>query len=247
MLRTWSRQPLNTVLLRNALRALDPVKSQFSRSFYIFCFNLPPPFHTFLATFGNFWFLRVMHSLGKGGSQKPDAKELAEAMAMSTGPAMAQLDQVAGAGEHALKYGESVRKRVKDRGMIEKIRIYREGLFVGKWDKSLQTTAELYNLPVSSSTSLSTTAPEGALKAPATLILGEGDPAFERKLALPGIRDYLVKGSQVLVFKGTGHWLPTEETGRQMLQKTIQWALSDEVGKSSPFKDMESVQIIEEL
>ncbi|KAF2125806.1 alpha/beta-hydrolase [Dothidotthia symphoricarpi CBS 119687] len=246
MLRTWTRQPLNTVLLRNAIRALDPVKSQFSCSFYIFCFNLPPPFNIFFATFGNYWFLRILHSLGKGKAQKPDAGELAEAMAMSAGPAMAQITKNTGNGHDGLRYGEAVRKRVADRGMAEKIRIYREGLFVGTWDKSLQTTADLYNLP-GSSVMVSTTAPQGAFKAPATIIMGKDDLAFDRRLALGGVRDYLPKGSHVLVIEGAGHWLPIEETGRLVLQKTVRWALGDGTGKSAPFADMSNVQIVEEL
>ncbi|CAO2653219.1 Nn.00g026300.m01.CDS01 [Neocucurbitaria sp. VM-36] len=262
MLHTWVRSPFNIRLLKNALHALDPVISQFRRSFYIFCFHLPWPFSNFFATFGNYWFLRVLHDLGKGKRNKSDGaqsrlntSEAAEAMAMSTGPSRVLFQQSAADGD---RYGESVRARAGDRGMAEKTRIYREGLFIGKWEKSLKTTAALFNIAedtsrrqsFTSSSLLGNYAPSGALKAPATIILGEHDPAFDRRLALDNIKDYLVKDSQVLIVKGAGHWLPLEQTGRRVLEKTIQWALKDHSAsknKSTPFAAMSDVRIIEEL
>lgn len=49
-------------------------------------------------------------------------------------------------------------------------------------------------------------APEGALKAPATLMMGLHEPAFDQRLSLDNARDYLVKGSQVVIIKEAGHW-----------------------------------------
>ncbi|KAF2628049.1 alpha/beta-hydrolase [Macroventuria anomochaeta] len=254
MLRTWTSHPFNTALLKNALRALKPVLSQFSRSFYIFCFHLPAPLDSFFTSFGNYWFLRVMHSLGLGPHEKGDnlltrldPKAAAESMCMSTGPALPQLlDQPVGGPTG--RYGESVRRRIKDRGMSEKIRIYREGLFIGRWEKSLETTAALFELR-SGNDRASGAAPRGSLKAPTTLVLGERDPAFDLKLALDNVRDYLVKGSQVLVVKDAGHWMPTEPTARVVLEQLVLWALSEEsgVGKATPFAGMLNVKVIEEL
>lgn len=262
MLHTWFRSPFNFRLLRNSLHALGPVISQFRRSFYIFCFNLPRPFSKFFATFGNYWFLRILHDLGKGKPKKNEKvlarlsiKEAAEAMAISTGPALAQLEPN---NDIQDRYGESVRKRVRDRGMTEKIGIYRDGLFIGKWEKSLETTAALFEMAAGgassahSSTSsgpLLNSAPTGALKAPTTFILGEHDPAFDRRLAFDNIKDFLVKGSQVALVKGAGHWLPIEPTGRRVLEKTIQWALHERSSGSekSPFAVSSDVRIIEEL
>lgn len=254
MLRTWTSHPFNTALPKNALRALKPVISQFSHSFYIFCFHLPAPFDTFLASFGNHWFLRVMHSLGLGPREEGDnlltrldPKAAAESMCMSAGPSLPQLlDQQVGAP--AGRYGESVRRRIKDRGMSEKIRIYRDGLFTGRWEKSLETTAALFELR-SDNDRTSAAAPEGALKAPATLVLGERDPAFDLRLALDNVREYLVKGSQVLVVKEAGHWMPTEPTARVVLEQLVLWSLSDEsgVGRATPFGGMINVKVIEEL
>jgi hypothetical protein len=254
MLRTWSSHPFNTALPKNALRALAPVISQFSRSFYIFCFHLPAPLDAFFTSFGNYWFLRIMHNLGTGPHDEGedilsrlDPKTAAESMCMSTGPALPQLlDQPVGGPTG--RYGESVRRRIKDRGMSEKIRIYREGLFMGRWEKSLETTAALFELR-SGNDRTSDAAPRGALKAPATLVLGERDPAFDLRLALENIRDYLVKGSQVLVVKEAGHWMPTEPTARVVLEQLVLWALSAEAsaGKATPFAGMINVKVVEEV
>jgi pimeloyl-ACP methyl ester carboxylesterase len=254
MFHTWTGHPFNTTLLKNALRALKPVISQFSRSFYIFCFLLPAPFNLFFASFGNYWFLRILHSLGLGPSKKGDdllkrldPKAAAESMCMSTGPALPQLlDQPVGGTTG--RYGESVRRRIKDRGMSEKIRIYREGLFLGQWEKSLETTAALFQMRYEDDRALDA-APKGALKAPTTFVLGQRDPAFDLRLALDNIRDYLVKGSQVLVVKDAGHWMPTEPTARVVLEQLVLWALSDEsvVGKPTPFAGMINLKVIEEL
>ncbi|KAF1925575.1 alpha/beta-hydrolase [Didymella exigua CBS 183.55] len=252
MLRTWIKSPANTALIKNAFRALKPVRSQFSRSFYIFCFHLPAPLDAFFATFGNYWFLRVIHSLGTGPQRKGEdvlarlsPKDAAEAMCLSTGPGASQLvDQPVG----GLRYGESVRQRIKDRGMSEKIRIYREGVFMGRWEKSLETTAALYELRAGNDRA-SGVAPRGALKAPTTLVLGERDPAFDLRLALDNVREYLVSGSQVLVVKEAGHWMPTEPTARVVLEQLTLWALSEEstVGKATPFAGMLNVKVIEEI
>jgi hypothetical protein len=120
MLHTWVRQPLNLGLLKNAFNVLGPLLSQFRRSFYVFCFHLPRPFSAFFSTFGNYWFLRIMHNLGKGRPEKGQSiigrlnpKEAGESMAISTGPGMQQL-QDASSKDGSLRYGESVRKRVHD-------------------------------------------------------------------------------------------------------------------------------------
>lgn len=253
MLRTWSHSPFNTALLKNAYRALKPVVSQFRRSFYIFCFHLPKPLDVFFTTFGNYWFIRVLHCLGNGPQEKGedvltrlDPKAAAESMCMSTGPALPQLvDQPVGAPTG--RYGESVRRRIQDRGMSEKIRIYREGLFIGRWEKSLETTAALFELR-SGDDRASTSAPKGALKAPTTLVLGQRDPAFDLRLALDNVKEYLVKGSQVLVVKDAGHWMPTEPTAQVVLEQLVLWALSEESSNgATPFAGMLNLKVVEEL
>lgn len=254
MLRTWTSHPLNTALLKNAHRALKPVLSQFSRSFYIFCFHLPAPLDAFFTSFGRYWFIRVTHSLGLGPHKQGEnvldrlgPKAAAEAMCMTTGPALPQLTDQSVGGPVG-RYGESVRRRVHDNGMSEKIRIYREGLFTGRWEKSLEVTAALYELGAGDRQA-SSVAPKGALKAPTTLVLAERDPAFDLRLALDGLKDYLVKGSQVLVVKDAGHWMPLEPTARVVLQQLVLWALSEDssVGKVTPFAGMLNLKVVEDL
>ncbi|KAH8722485.1 Alpha/Beta hydrolase protein [Phaeosphaeriaceae sp. PMI808] len=259
MFHTWTRTPSNPRLLKAAFVALRPVRSQFRRSFYIFCFHLPRPLSNLFATFGNFWFLRILHGLSKGKPGEDEdilsrlnTKEVGEAMAMSTGPGITQLGY---SGE--LKYGESVRRRVRDRGMSEKVRLYQEGLFADRWEKSLETTVALFEIAnsrggarhsSSSSTTLLGEIPDGSLKAPATIILGEHDPAFDQRLALDNIKDFLVGGSQVIIVKDGGHWLPLESSGRRVLEKTILWALSQDTAdrKETPFATMSNVKVVAE-
>ena len=188
-----------------------------------------------------------------------DPVETAESMATSTGPAAPQLQTKTPTGDTYAT--ASLRARLSDRGMAEKIRIYRENLIFGPWEKSLEITAALYN--ISSSTTASTlstysspsvagtlanTAPKGALKAPATLIMGQYEPAFDQRLALENARDFLVKGSQVVLVKGAGHWLQLEHTGRRILEKTLQWALrNDAASDVIPFDTMSDVRVLESL
>ncbi|KAH7392093.1 Alpha/Beta hydrolase protein [Phaeosphaeria sp. MPI-PUGE-AT-0046c] len=258
MLHTWTRSPFNLRLLKTAFTALGPVRSQFRRSFYIFCFQLPWPFSNFFATFGNYWFLRVLHSLGKGSPRKDEMTlgrlnpaEVGEAMAMSTGPSMMQLANNSH-GDGSLRYGESVRQRVNDRGMFEKVKIYRDGLFVGKWEKSLETTAALFDIGSANGSSSTSSGPlpgglpRGSLKAPTTFLLGERDPAFDRQLALNNAKDFLVEGSQVALVKEAGHWLPLEPAGRRVLEKVVVWALSDKGDAPGPFATMSEVRVLVE-
>jgi hypothetical protein len=131
MLHTYLRRPWkNFSLLRNAYRTITPVISQFGRSFYVCCINLPYPFSTIWATFGNYWFLRILNKceadlINPNGSWKREihTKEAADFLAMSSGPGIAQYEEIDGG------YPEAIRKRVPDYGMSEKIRIYRDGTF----------------------------------------------------------------------------------------------------------------------
>ncbi|KAF2712839.1 alpha/beta-hydrolase [Pleomassaria siparia CBS 279.74] len=231
MLHTWIRQPLSISLLKNAFSTLSPIRGQFRRSFYIFIFQLPQPLANFYATMGNYWWLRTMHTAGAGLFGRDDkptrslkASEAADYAAMSSGPGRAQH------ASGSLKYPESVLRRTKDLGMSEKIRIYREGVGLGVWEKSLETVVALSELPTkkrSSGAGLFDDGPLGALNAPATFVMGSRDPAFERSMSLDGMVDYLTRDSQVLTVEG-GHWLPHEEMGSKVIEDCVEWALGGE-------------------
>ncbi|KAF2680299.1 alpha/beta-hydrolase [Lentithecium fluviatile CBS 122367] len=236
MLHTYFRRPLSIGLLRNALSTLKPVFSQVGRSFYVFIFNLPYPLSTFFVTFGDYWLLKVLHNVAAGllkldgqWIRKLNEEEATDLLVSSTGPGIAQLE------EGKLRYPEGVNKRIDDYGMSEKIRIYREGFLLGKWEKSLETVVALSEIPASASRQGSASSgaglfdegPSGALKAPATVIYGKFDAAFDKRLALEGISDYLSKASQVVLLEA-GHWVPVEEEGSVALEKIVEWALGDE-------------------
>lgn len=151
-------------------------------------------------------------------------------MASSVGPGLAQLDEPNG-------YATSLKKRIPNNGMLEKFRIYREGLFRGPWEKSIETVVALSEIQSSgkrgssgSGAGLFDDGPPGALKAPATIVYGADDPAFESRLALDGIGDYLAKDSQVVVLEDSGHWLPLEELGSSAIEEVVAWAMGGEEG-----------------
>jgi hypothetical protein len=73
--------------------------------------------------------------------------------------------------------------------------------------------------------------------------------AFDLRLALDGLKDYLVKGSQVLIIKEAGHWMPLEPTARVVLQQLVLWALSEDSspGKATPFAGMLNLKVVEDI
>lgn len=236
MLHTWLRQPFNFRLLKNAFSTFHPVLQQIGRSFYIFILNLPWPIATWFTRMGGFWFLRVLHWVqadifDKDGkpTRELQPKESADWMAMSGGPGPEQFSSSSSsssAGEPE-GYSESVRARIPDYGLTQKIRIYRENLIRAPWEKSLDTIVELSAIAdasprrSSSGAGLFDQGPPGALKAPATIVYGREDPAFSPKLVLSGLSDYLVKGSRVLVVEKGGHWLPFEKVGARVLERVV--------------------------
>lgn len=237
MLHTWIRQPFNPRPLKNALATAKPVLSQIKRSFYIFTLNLPLGLDNLFATFGNYWFLRLLHRvqagvLGPGRDPKKvfEAKESADFLAISSGPGKGQF----GVSEDKGGYGESVLARSKNYGMSEKIRYYQDGLLSKPWEKSLETVVALSE--ISSTPAVSTLGaglfeegPPGSLKAPAVIIHGKYDVAIGRRIALDGISDYLMKDSQVLILQKGGHWLPTETTGVRVITRIVESALQNQV------------------
>ncbi|KAL5413517.1 hypothetical protein PMIN03_003728 [Paraphaeosphaeria minitans] len=235
MLHTYMRQPTRISLLKNAYNTMKPILSQCRRSFYIFIFNLPYPLAPILPTFGNYWFLRLLHKAGHGRLapnkyRKLTSKEAGNAMASSAGPDLAQLDEPNG-------YAASLKSRLPNNGMLEKVRIYREGLFRSPWEKSIVTIVALSEIQSlgkrgsgGSGAGLFDDGPPGALKAPATIMYGADDPAFESRLVLDGVGDYLAKDSQVVVLEDSGHWLPLEELGSNAIEEVIAWSMDGEEG-----------------
>ncbi|KAF2139618.1 uncharacterized protein K452DRAFT_289618 [Aplosporella prunicola CBS 121167] len=69
--------------------------------------------------------------------------------------------------------------------------------------------------------------PHGAFKAPATLVVGMRDLAFEWRLALEGIAEYLGKGGAVVSLEGLGHWFVRDEEGLRVLGRIVRNALGE--------------------
>jgi pimeloyl-ACP methyl ester carboxylesterase len=70
----------------------------------------------------------------------------------------------------------------------------------------------------------------GRLQVPTTMIMGKEDPAFEPRMVLGGVEDYLPQKSQVVVLNKGGHWLPAEEVSSVVIEHVVLWALRGEEG-----------------
>ncbi|KAF2656222.1 alpha/beta-hydrolase, partial [Lophiostoma macrostomum CBS 122681] len=259
------RYPLKLHHLSVAWGITAPLRSQLSSSFYVFVLTLPRPLAGWFATFGNFWFLRLLH-LTKTGRLKPDGKlstpftpkQSADHIAQSAGPGLWELQAtLTPLSRGGRGYEADAALRIPHLGMREKIKIYRDGLLWGDWDKSfhlrfkLGQPCEPWPAPSSSTASASASAPHfqpptpptsepesddkighealrGRIKSPATIIMGGEDPAFELKMVLTGVEDYLPPRSQVVVFEKGGHWLPAEKVSAEMIEHVVLWALAGE-------------------
>ncbi|KAF2837746.1 alpha/beta fold family hydrolase [Patellaria atrata CBS 101060] len=229
MLRTWAHKPTSTRLLGKAWSTLSPVLSQLNRSGYIFAFRLPKPIADRCGTMGNNWLLRVMHRAAARSKTFLEGAAGAESMAGSLGPSLVECT---GDG-----YPEGAKSRAKHGVFLEMVRYYRDELALGRWEKSLETLAELSTLESqghrrrnSSGVGIFEDGPKGALKARATLLFGLKDLAFEPTMILEGLSDYIPRGSQIVTLPRTGHWLPCEEEGIDVLLESITWSLEGEKG-----------------
>lgn len=226
MLTTFAHHPLSSrFILRKAISTVSPLLRQLIRSGYAFVFNLPLPLVDLAGSMGNFWFLRTCHRVAAGKDHPFEDHDAAEAMATSQGPGVYELKSATARQE---AYPESVRKRASSGGFTEKIRYYRDGLFSTPWIKSLETLASLY--AIGESPGLFDAEPKGAFKAKTTMVWGLMDRAIDYKIALLGIGEYMLRGSQVVALPRTGHWTPTEKAGSRAFETVIEWAAAGEEG-----------------
>ncbi|KAL9095100.1 MAG: hypothetical protein Q9165_002703 [Trypethelium subeluteriae] len=71
--------------------------------------------------------------------------------------------------------------------------------------------------------------PEGAAKAPCTVVWGAKDVALDRRICLEGMGAYLgVRGSQMLLLPEAGHWAVTEKEGGAVVRACLLWSLQGE-------------------
>ncbi|KAI9812143.1 MAG: hypothetical protein M1827_004809 [Pycnora praestabilis] len=265
--------PSSRTLSLTALCTLLPLLTQLSLSSYIFLFLLPAPLSTTFGTLGNYWFLRFTHRLASRSRTPLDTATAATAMASSLGPGVAECSTGTSIREES--YPLSVRQRAERGGpWADQISYYRDGAATQPWTKSLETVATLHDLDGSPATAavaggvvqpqgrrssgglaLFPSGPQGAVRAPTTVVWGQEDRALDMRICLEGMGEFLLArgddgggggggshgksqggsqgGSQVLVLPSVGHWVPVEEKGKAVLKEIMGWTVDGEREKLS--------------
>lgn len=207
---------------------------------YIFVFHLPKIMVGYVCTGGHFAFLRGALK-GAHGKHKEEWNAQ-ESLASTLGPGVIEVDTKTVDGQ---SYGTSVHARAQSPAETgwQQTAYYRNGLATDRWEKSLETIADLYNIETESSTSASispirrrssssasstlfTEPYHGALRAPSTILWGEKDRAVGKTICLDGIGDYLATGSEVILLPKTSHWAPVEKESRAAIAKAISMCAS---------------------
>jgi len=217
-------------ILLKSLLALKPVLCQLRFSGYIFVFQLPMPLVRALGSGGNSSFLKALHQTASGSVGEYTVQDAQESMATSLGPGAAECKTMTENEEH---YPVSVSQRQLSGNFADMVAYYRHGTAFGKWHKSLETISALHGLdggePRRTSSGMGVfDGPRGSLKANATVLWGTQDKVLDPHLALEGIADYLVHGSQVVLLPRTAHFTPMEKEGRAAFAKVVEWAIGDE-------------------
>ncbi|EAS32885.2 alpha/beta hydrolase [Coccidioides immitis RS] len=238
MFKMFLREPWHSrSLLLKSVQTLKPVIHQFWCSGYIFAFQLPMPLVRYMGTGGNYSFLKAIHRLSVGVAGKFTLRDAQESMASTLGPGVLECESMTNEGE---KYPPSVLERDKSGNFGAIVSYYRHGAADGVWHKSLETISSVFNIwpdgprRTSSGTGMFDIT-NGSLKANATVLWGQSDVALDSHLALEGIADYLVHGSQVIVLPRTGHFPQVEVESRVALEKVIEWAVRGEKGDLETF------------
>jgi len=221
---------------------------------YIFGFNAPRPLATAIGLLGDHWAFRLLNAFADSNdpTQPIPGKRGFEMLASSIGPSKKELAFSAkveienGTSEgDLLTYPASIRNRSYGSTFFQRLRIYREGLFMDDWEKSLETLWELSQIDLEREGSSSPSrrrrssnkvgvfdlGPPGTFGSPVTILWGKGDVAINDKLALEGISDYFgVKGSQLVNLADCGHWVPLQKPGADVWAETLLWSLDGEKG-----------------
>ena len=141
-------------------------------------------------------------------------------------------------------YGPSVRARsVPGEAFIHQTAYYRDGASVDTWSKSLQTTADLFNMEQnqlnssnirrrssSASSGMFGDLYKGSLHAPVTILWGAKDQACSQAVCLDGIGDYLARDSVVILLPRAKHWTPVESEARKALARMLEIFLNQKPG-----------------
>lgn len=245
MLTTFAHSPMtNHHCLPKTVHAIRPLAYQLLLFGYIAAFQLPTAMVRYLGVGGNYSFIRGAHKV-EHGKDKTD-HDPPHSMAMTIGPGEAEC-QTATDEAKPKRYGESVLARAQESGgwFISSTAYYRDGLALGKWEKSINTLGAFHNIEIDNENSITKTSHfrkrrtssasstlfseicAGSLKAPTTIIWGKKDYALSHAICLDGIGDYLTRDSQVLMLPNTGHWTPIEKGSREILREILEYLVQN--------------------
>ena len=225
--------------LPKAIFSLYPVTRHLYRLGCTFVFRLPAFVVRYFLSGGNRSFLRAIHKYAAG--QNNSQLDQSTYLAGSLGPSSVETKTrtLERDGQKSQSYSSSVVLRAANQNSTyEATEYYRSNLLTGRWEKSIETVAALYDIELlqgslrprrqSSGAPLFDERYSGALKAPVTVVWGQRDPVLKQEFCLDGITDYLAKDSQVVMLPRTGHWTVTELEGRVAIQRVIEWAVQGE-------------------
>ncbi|KAJ5183474.1 hypothetical protein N7492_001090 [Penicillium capsulatum] len=217
--------------LKQALHTLGPIFRQIASSSYVFTINLPLPMVRFFLTGGNHSFMTTVHKMGAGeGPFTP--LEAADSMASSMGPSSAESKTQTAEGD---TYPTTSTYDVDFGNILHSAHYYRVATGITHWRKSIETVTALHSIAdgnvtrrTSSGAGLFDEAAPGVLNASTTIFWGQRDPALDPGMCLDGIRDFLVRDSQVVMLPESAHWTPTEPASRKAILAAVQWSVNGE-------------------
>lgn len=227
------RNPLQArVPLTQAFRTISPLFRQIFLSGYIFAMQLPIPLVNYFLTAGQLSLLRSIH-IRSHGTAKYSTQDIAESMASSMGPSVAEAKTKTAHGD---SYPVTLQDERAFAHIIHMANYYRHRASTARWTKSIETVASLHSITpgagrASSGAGLFNEGPPGALKASTTVFWGKNDLALDRRICLDGMSDFLVQGSQIVLLPRTGHWTPVETESRAALIKAVEWTVQGEKGE----------------
>jgi pimeloyl-ACP methyl ester carboxylesterase len=231
-IRTYLRNPRNPRVLGAAYQNLKPVFRQLMMSGYVFMFKLPWPLSSIVGHLGDFWFYRLLVNLSahRRPDKRMDGPHAWDMVSSLVGPSDTEV-AVPGLEDEAICYPVSVKSRVSTGGYAEKIRLYRDGLALGRWEKSAELLLELNQIKLQAGgrPGRFSTGPPGSFGAPVTMLWGQKDVACNETIAMEGVGDYFgVSPSHYIIFPKVGHWTPHDSSSVEVWEAVINWALEGE-------------------
>ncbi|KAJ6017119.1 hypothetical protein N7451_000498 [Penicillium sp. IBT 35674x] len=154
--------------------------------------------------------------------------DFVQAMAASLGPS--ECDAKTKTKVHLEGYSNTVMQRARSPAALlwQMTGLYRNGVLRGTWLKSKETLGSMQKIRAP----LHTASPPGAesnqsrLQAPASVIWGIQDHVLMPEICLDGVHKYLAPRSEVISLPRTGHWVPVETEGVQVIIEVLRYHTS---------------------